>query len=243
MSELYLMHHGVKNQRWGVRLYQYKDGSLTPLGRRRAASLKKKYTKLTGKQMRRYPTKKAEVAEKKAKEAAKKSISEMTNEEIQARIDRLRLEATLKSLQPEKKSLGKKLANALMDSVENAIKSKGSALMGDYLDTQLRAKLGMSKKQVKSAADLMAEKAKYYQNRKTVDQIQKYFKEGPYEEKPTSKQGFESKPEKKPETSNTSKPDRGPDPDKTKGVTKNDSESDDIFDIYDFDNDRRRRKQ
>ena len=89
----------------------------------------------------------------------------------------------------------------------------------------------------------MAEKAKYYQNRKTVDQIQKYFKEGPYEEKPTSKQGFESKPEKKPETSNIPKPDRGPDPDKTKGVTKNDSESDDIFDIYDFDKDRRRRKQ
>ena len=115
--------------------------------------------------------------------------------------------------------------------------------MGDYLDAQLRAKLGMSKKQVKSAEDLMAEKAKYYQNRKTVDQIQKYFKEGPYEEKPTSKQGFESKPEKKPETSNIPKPDRGPDPDKTKGVTKNDSESDDIFDIYDFDKDRRRRKQ
>ena len=32
-SELY--HHGVKGQRWGVRRYQNKDGSLTPSGKKR----------------------------------------------------------------------------------------------------------------------------------------------------------------------------------------------------------------
>lgn len=36
-SELY--HHGVKGQRWGVRRYQNKDGSLTPAGERRQAKL------------------------------------------------------------------------------------------------------------------------------------------------------------------------------------------------------------
>lgn len=33
MEELY--HHGIKGQKWGVRRYQYSDGSLTPAGKKR----------------------------------------------------------------------------------------------------------------------------------------------------------------------------------------------------------------
>lgn len=33
--EQYLMHHGIRGQKWGERRFQYEDGSLTPEGRRR----------------------------------------------------------------------------------------------------------------------------------------------------------------------------------------------------------------
>lgn len=33
--ETYLMHHGIKGQKWGIRRYQNEDGSLTPAGKKR----------------------------------------------------------------------------------------------------------------------------------------------------------------------------------------------------------------
>lgn len=59
----YLMHYGTKGMEWGKRLYQYKDGSLTPLGRiRYGRALKRLHN--TEYNMSYYRDKHAELADK-----------------------------------------------------------------------------------------------------------------------------------------------------------------------------------
>lgn len=44
-DDLYLAHHGIKGQKWGVRRFQNPDGSLTEAGKRRVGRLDKKLSK------------------------------------------------------------------------------------------------------------------------------------------------------------------------------------------------------
>ena len=49
MTELELYHHGILGQKWGVRRFQNKDGSLTAKGKKRLANdIKKTYNKTNG---------------------------------------------------------------------------------------------------------------------------------------------------------------------------------------------------
>lgn len=225
-NELY--HHGVKGQKWGVRRYQNKDGSLTLAGKKRALKMqnqytelsnnkkyhdksgnltyegrkkalrmKEKYSELTGKQLKKYPSKSKPST---SSEPKRKSISEMSNEEIQDKIDRIRLENTLKSLTPEKMSAGQKFVNGMKDAAISIAKDKGTRIVGDLIDKKLRETLGLSDKQAKSASEILREQAQDYENRKKVDQGQQYFKEGKYAESKTEKTSNNSKNSNKTET-------------------------------------------
>lgn len=80
-----LHHHGIPGQRWGIRRYQNKDGSLTPAGRKRADKMKEEYTALTGKRLIRKPTKNSSPEQT-------KSVKDMSLNELKTKTDRLNAE-------------------------------------------------------------------------------------------------------------------------------------------------------
>lgn len=102
-----LMHYGVPGMKWGVRR--------TPaqLGRKQTSSSKS----LFGKKKSKPKAKAKSESSKKETAPKKKSVKEMSNEELNAAIDRMRLEQTYASLSPQKVSMGKKIAKTILNDV------------------------------------------------------------------------------------------------------------------------------
>ena len=137
----YLAHYGVLGMKWGVRRYQNRDGSLTPLGRKHVGvkeSTSKKTVKSGVSNSSKPKSSRAEAlekarqakAEKAAHEEAKKNAlargnatevlkfkGELSNQELQAAFNRINLEKQLSSIAAsEKKSNWDK-----MDSFVNKV--------------------------------------------------------------------------------------------------------------------------
>lgn len=92
-----LEHHGIKGMKWGRRLYQNPDGSLTPAGKLRYGSAKD-YEEMSGKVSKAdsfIKTAKKYQEDKDHKEYEdniKKKLSEMSDEELRNVVNRMNLE-------------------------------------------------------------------------------------------------------------------------------------------------------
>ena len=159
-EEEYLAHHGTKGQRWGVRRFQNSDGSLTAAGKLRysvgnggrsiskkvdpksAAKLKKRQVKEAAK-LERLKIKEAAKNEKR-KEKLEKKKSHMTNkeyvktlsdEELKAINNRDIAENTWLKNHPEKKTVGRYIANDLLKpAFEKAMKEQVNNYVSKFVN-------------------------------------------------------------------------------------------------------------
>lgn len=165
-----LYHHGILGMRWGVRRYQNKDGTLTAAGQKRAAKLAAKYAKVTGdssieqysggQQMSRRQLRRSKKFDKmtsnirrgknvtKSSESLDKVMAKMSDEEIAAKIDRMRLESLYRQkvseANPAKVSYGRKFMDNMKDNlvrdVPQIISNQAKNALGKYLENTLEKK-------------------------------------------------------------------------------------------------------
>lgn len=104
-----LMHYGVPGMKWGVRR--------TPaqLVRKKTSSRKSLFGKKKPKSKAKAKTKSESSKEETAPK--KKSIKEMSDDELNAAINRMRLEQTYASLSPQKVSRGKEVTKRILNNV------------------------------------------------------------------------------------------------------------------------------
>lgn len=108
-----LTHHGIKGMKWGIRRFQNKDGSLTPAGKKRQR------------------VENADENENKSETVnpKKKRLSELSDQELRDRINRLQLEKQYKELSKDTANYrrGKDFALRVIEKIgENTLTNIGT---------------------------------------------------------------------------------------------------------------------
>lgn len=171
-TDEYLEHHGIQGQKWGVRRFQNKDGSLTAAGRKRiglspkpkksgGSSLAGAVTKIKAKKNER---KQADEGHDDFKRARAKSPKQMSTSELQEATNRLNLESRYNELAKKlhKETPKEYLKRVAVDMAKDYGQQVASHVMGKAINKMFGAEIikGLATKQNVDAGKDLADKIK-----------------------------------------------------------------------------------
>lgn len=192
VNENELYHWGIKGMKWGVRRYQNSDGSLTAAGRKRYTD---KDGNLNAAGKKKFGNSVKTKTESEAETPKRKSVKDMTDDELNKAVIRARQEDEYNRLRPEPKpevknatakAFAKRLVNevavpALINSGKNALQKaldkQANELLKDKVDpnskealqkTYDKLKLKNDIEKLKTGRSSMEDLAKEYALRKNL---------------------------------------------------------------------------
>lgn len=123
----YLMHYGIKGQRWGIRRFQNDDGTLTTEGKEHygvGSRIKKKIHDSIQSTVERH-----------------KSVSKMDDQELRDRVNRLQMEANYKRLVKELNEKPKKAKEPKRDGIfKKALVGAATVTLTSIMKEQMQIK-------------------------------------------------------------------------------------------------------
>ena len=132
-----LVHYGILGMKWGVRRTE------AQLARARGQTKSEKESSSGSKSNSGQATKAPVKKSSSSSTSKKKSISEMSDDELNHAVRRLQLEKQYRDLNPQKVSAGKKFVN---DVILPAVKDTGRNVLRDYTNKKLRELLKLDDK-------------------------------------------------------------------------------------------------
>ena len=138
-----LVHHGIKGQKWGVRRFQNKDGTLTPAGKQKYGSKEnfdKQYPEDVKKSINKAKDFNAKKVKKAQEEQIKKDVSKMSDQELQKIVNRLNMEERYKQV------MNSRAAENGKDRVSKVLEYAGTALTVGVGAMELMLKIQEMKK-------------------------------------------------------------------------------------------------
>lgn len=142
-----LRHHGIKGQKWGVRRFQNKDGSLTSAGRKRYSDSDYKNTldkvnsaKKVVEEVKKYSDSSQKSNDPNMERRIRKSTEQMTDKELQQRVNRLNMEDNYTRMMMHRENLerGESFVNKALNVSSTALQGAATALTIAMLVKQLK---------------------------------------------------------------------------------------------------------